>query len=118
MSSPSNLYAEKVFAEHPLALWSLDDAVDYLSLITEEQREIVEPAWLIDNVSDSYESVVSSPFPLSIVNTIEGTPNQTVLLKSPNLVSLQSLQERLRTMCIGTYYYSNSDNYEYIEIGY
>lgn len=118
MSSPSNLYAEKVFAEHPLALWALDDAVDYLSLITEEQREIVEPSWSIDNVSDSYESIISSPFPLSIVNTIEGTPNQTVLLKSPNLVSLQSLQERLRTMCIGTYYYSNSDNYEYIEIGY
>jgi hypothetical protein len=118
MSSPSNLYAEKVFAEHPLALWALDDAVDYLSLITEEQREIVEPAWSIENVSDYYESVITGPFPSSIVNTIEGTPNQTVLLKSPNLVPLQSLQERLRTMCIGTYYYSNSDNYEYIEIGY
>ena len=118
MSSPSNLYAEKVFAEHPLALWALDDAVDYLSLITEEQREIVEPAWSITNVSDYYESVITGPFPSSIVSTIEGTPNQTVLLKSPNLVPLQSLQERLRTMCIGTYYYSNSDNYEYIEIGY
>lgn len=118
MSSPSNLYAEKVFAEHPLALWALDDAVDYLSLITEEQREIVEPSWSIDNVSDSYESLITGPFPSSIVNTIEGTPNQTVLLKSPNLVPLQSLQERLRTMCIGTYYYSNSDNYDYIEIGY
>lgn len=118
MPSPSNLYAEKVFAEHPLALWALDDAVDYLSLITEEQREIAEPSWSIENVSDYYESVIAGPFTSSIVNTIEGTPNQTVLLKSPNLVTLQSLQERLRTMCIGTYYYSNSDNYDYIEIGY
>jgi hypothetical protein len=31
--SPSNLYAEKVFAEHPLSLWALDDDADYLSLI-------------------------------------------------------------------------------------
>jgi hypothetical protein len=118
MSSPSNLYAEKVFAEHPLALWSLDDAVDYLSLITESQREILEPSWSIENVSDYYEGIITGPFPISITNTIEGMPNETVLLKSPELVSLQSLQERLRTMCIGTYYYSNSDNYDYIEIGY
>jgi hypothetical protein len=31
--SPSNLYAEKVFAEHPLSLWSLDDNADYIALI-------------------------------------------------------------------------------------
>lgn len=40
MSNPSNLYAEKVFAEHPLALWSLDESVDYKSLITEAERAI------------------------------------------------------------------------------
>ena len=31
MSTPSNLYAEKVFAEHPIGLWALDDNVDYIS---------------------------------------------------------------------------------------
>lgn len=117
MSSPSNLYAEKIYAEHPLALWSLDEQVDYLSLITEAKRDFAD--WTISGVSDQYESIINTqPFISSIVNTIEGTPNALVTLISPDLVPLSSLQEKLRTFCIGTYYYSNSDNYDYIEIGY
>lgn len=117
MSSPSNLYAEKVYAEHPLALWALDEKVDYLSLITESQRDFAN--WTISGVSDDYESTIDGqPFIDSITNTIEGTPNALVTLISQDLVSLSTLQERLRTLCVGTYYYSNSDNYDYIEIGY
>jgi hypothetical protein len=41
MSIPSNLYAEKVFGEHPIALWSLDERVDYLQLIPAEKRNLV-----------------------------------------------------------------------------
>ena len=40
MSQPSNLYAEKVYSEHPTILWALDDQADYISLITENQRDI------------------------------------------------------------------------------
>lgn len=32
MANPLNLYATKVFAEHPTSLWSLDEKVGYLSL--------------------------------------------------------------------------------------
>ena len=119
MPSPSNIYADKVYSEHPLALWSLDDKVDYLSLISESQREISEPSWYVDGVSNYYEDVMDTqPFKDSILNVLEGTPNSIITLKTPNLVTLRSLQEVLGTMCIGTYYYSNSDNYEYVEIGY
>ena len=46
MSSPSNLYAEKVFSEHPMALWALDDKLDYISLISEEQRkQLLQYLW-------------------------------------------------------------------------
>jgi hypothetical protein len=31
MTTPSNLYAEKVFAEHPVSLWPLDENCDYFS---------------------------------------------------------------------------------------
>jgi hypothetical protein len=117
MSSPSNLYAEKVYAEHPLALWALDEGINYLSLITEQQRDFEN--WNITGVSDQYEGTINNPpFSDSIINTFEGNANALVTLISPNLVSLSSLQERLRTFCIGTYYYSNSDNYDYVEIGY
>ena len=40
MTTASNLYAEKIFAEHPLAIWPLDDSADYISLISEAQRDI------------------------------------------------------------------------------
>lgn len=42
MSISSNLYAEKVFGEQPIALWSLDDKADYISLITEGQRDLTD----------------------------------------------------------------------------
>lgn len=38
MTTPSNLYAEKVYANQPIALWTLDDKIDYLSYITEAHR--------------------------------------------------------------------------------
>ena len=45
MSNPSNLYAEKVFSEHPTVLWALDDTADYISLITEAQRSFT--SWTV-----------------------------------------------------------------------
>jgi hypothetical protein len=56
MSSPSNLYAEKVFAEYPLELWSLDDATDYVSLITESQRNITT-GWTVSRTGIGSTSV-------------------------------------------------------------
>ena len=47
MTTASNLYAEKIFAEHPLAIWPLDDSADYISLISEAQRNI--STWTLTN---------------------------------------------------------------------
>jgi hypothetical protein len=33
MTTPLNLYATKVFAEHPISMWALDESVGYVSLI-------------------------------------------------------------------------------------
>ena len=41
MSIPSNLYAEKIFSEHPEVLWAMDEKVDYISLIQESKRNIL-----------------------------------------------------------------------------
>jgi hypothetical protein len=38
MVNPSNLYAEKIFSEHPVAMWSFDDNIKYNSVITDSQR--------------------------------------------------------------------------------
>ena len=51
MTIASNSYAEKVFAEHPIALWSLDEQVDYVSIITEDDRNM-RNGWVFKNASD------------------------------------------------------------------
>lgn len=51
MATTSNSYAEKVFAEHPIALWSLDEQIDYASLINEDDRNM-RNSWVFKNASD------------------------------------------------------------------
>ena len=43
----SNLYASRVFAEHPIALWSLDEDYFFLSLIPENNKKITNSTWSI-----------------------------------------------------------------------
>lgn len=66
-TNPSNLYAEKIMSEHPLAVWALDDSSDYVSLISESYRQI--SSWTgtgtRENISD-----VSAPFPESYTTRI------------------------------------------------
>ena len=40
MPSPSNIYAEKVYSEHPVAMWALDDTLDYVSYLDETNRNL------------------------------------------------------------------------------
>ena len=140
MSNPSNLYAEKVFAEHPTGLWALDDKADYVSLISEAQRvlsdndpEDLNAKWnppIGGTVSD-YPQSVDEPFPGSYVGkitatpTISGTGSVTVISKDLRKIqdpdkhlSLQDLNKYLRTFFIGGYFYSESAYISGFEIGY
>ena len=67
--SASNLYSEKVFAEHPLALWSLDDKSDYLSLISEENRDLTN--WSVSGGAASSNDL------LPVVNTFTNPSFET-----------------------------------------
>ena len=128
MNIASNLYAEKIFAEHPLAIWPLDDSADYISLISEAQRDI--STWTktagtvisgstpvfngqnqIQPFPDSYRKVFRSTLPVAPSNT-------TSYIKSANLVNFQSLNPTLQTFALSTYYYTASANIVSISIGY
>jgi hypothetical protein len=67
----SNLYAARIFAEHPSAFWPLDEDVDFLSLLNESQREIVD-SWSMFNLTMSENSIVpiGQPIENSKVSTI------------------------------------------------
>ena len=123
MSTPSNLYAEKVFAEHPLSLWALDDKLDYLSLITESQRTI-SSTWDGDGGGSNPTITPPSgiPFPDSSVSTIYSfvptTPTQDVNAWSPDLINFTDLDQELGSFCVGAYIYCDSAYMNSISIGY
>jgi hypothetical protein len=134
MSSPSNLYAEKIFGEHPLALWALDDSLDYTSLIKESDRNLA--LWAEDS-SDlrsgisggtaEIVSVVDEPFPLSSTTLLTGSLTENLFGKieciSPttignNGILFSNLDDELATFSISTYIYTDSEYLSKVEIGY
>lgn len=121
MSSPSNLYAEKIFAEHPTALWALDDKADYISLISETDRQVYN--WTVTGGTASSDSSVSEePFPESAVTKILGNVPSgefgQIVCISNEVFNLEDLNAYMATFSIGSYVYSDSSYISGIEIGY
>jgi hypothetical protein len=121
MSNPSNLYAEKVYAEQPNALWSLDDKADYISLISENDRKVYN--WNVQGATVSLDnSLVYNPFPDSDTTKIiaelpEGAIGEIVLV-SDDILNFSSLNTDLSTFSIGSYVYAKSVYLTDIKIGY
>jgi len=120
MSSPSNIYAEKVFSEHPIALWALDDKADYISLIAEEDRDLT--SWAVTGGTAQEGTALDQPFPESIVNELIGDlvvgDYGTIKCVSNDLVSFTSLNTDMATFSIGAYVYALSPYISSIDIGY
>ena len=121
MSTPSNLYAEKIYSEHPLILWALDDTLDYKSLISEAQRDISD-SWTISDATATLESEsLKEPFSNSALTLIEVDVPVTETLEasivSPNILNFNAL-ENLETFTIGSYFYSDSVYLQSVSIGY
>ena len=114
MSISSNLYAEKVFGEQPIALWSLDDKADYISLINESQRDLTDTGvWSITNGSVStVTDVIGEPFDSSIISEIDGSvPSleaEITTISASNLLPYSLFNEDLKTFSVGAYFYSPS----------
>ena len=121
MSIQSNLYAEKAFSEHPIALWSLDDSADYLSLISNSNRNVY--SWTPENCTIQQElGVIGEPFTNSSVTKISGdvisSDSGSFSCVSPTILDFSTINKDLGTFCIGVYVYSNSPYITGYEIGY
>lgn len=123
MANPSNLYAEKIYSEHPLALWALDDKADYISLITEAERDILDE-WTVTGGTATTSSVglLNDPFIDSVTTSLEGdVPTGTtadIVCVGPGLINFTDLNSTLGTFCVGAYFYSNSAYLQSVSIGY
>lgn len=118
MANPSNLYAEKAFSEHPVALWALDDRLDYVSLISEEERNILSSSWNIVNATSIVEqSLVKSPFPNSVTNKI--TASSTVVeLTSGVLFNSDNISSDLSSVSFAINILDQDDDIDSVELGY
>lgn len=127
MVTPSNLYAEKVFAEHPLGLWALDEKVDYLSKISEEDRDLstwsVGPGYTVEftTLSPSEDDLVGVPFSESISKTVRAIPgtnrNETISIRKPE-IQLSSFSQDIKTFSISFYVKIPHSYSTAVEIGY
>lgn len=120
MAIPSNLYAEKIFSEHPIALWSLDEQVDYISLISENDRDFKTWTKSSNEITLTDAVRVDEPFP--------NAPTTEVLIDSETLTEIQltgenlfpaiNLNPDLKTFSIGAYFYADSPAITGVSIGY
>lgn len=123
MPSPSNLYAEKIFAEHPIALWALDDKTDYVSIIDESNRKFFDSSkWTISsNATAAQANVTLEPFIESSTTRVTATgtnPANTVTLISSNIKRFIDLSSEDKTFSIGLYLYDETGSINSVSIGY
>lgn len=113
MSNPSNLYAEKVFSEHPTSLWALDDAADYASLISSLslQKDLTEWTYgTVPLIVSESPLDLNDPFPNEKKYSIqpESVGEFKLILQSDTIIPRSVLNTTKETMTIGMYVYIDS----------
>jgi hypothetical protein len=122
MSSSSNLYAERVFAEQPIALWALDDKVDFLSILPSNYTS--SSSWTkssdVSNLDIYFDSPDFSPIPSSPRIDIQAASSETgqkVARISIPIGNLNTLNSQMGTFSAGTYLYSKNELISRVDFG-
>jgi hypothetical protein len=126
MSNPSNLYAEKIYAEHPMAFWALDDQADYISLLDPSQRDVMNWEDPVNGSASYYLEDNNVPFPESptvkITGSTTGNDFGQVVCISEDVANFSTLNKDMSTFSIGAfvnslgvYSYSFEIGYEYYD---
>jgi len=130
MAIPSNLYAEKIYGEHPLATWHFDDEAYYISFLRDNRRNFLGAHdWtasantiIYDPETDGNINLIS-PLPfdfniagLSYCRLADATNSETVT--SSNLVKFSNLNQDIGTFTVGCWVYTTSEYLTSISIGY
>lgn len=121
----SNVYIEKVNSEHPLALWTLSEQVDYLSIINESERQFYNPFnWSLINCTAINEPTVpiDTPFKDSALTRIQGyaPTTSTMLINALKVdeISLDVFDADLANFNIGLYVYIDNPYTNKVILGY
>ena len=115
MATPLNAYATKVFAEHPLALWALDEPLDYISLFPSASQDL--STWLnlgVGSVVDATDSNVfeipppTAPMSGVPVNGIIADPANSgfISMVSPFTLQPSDFTDKIKNFSFGLYSYT------------
>lgn len=122
MPSSSNVYAEKIYSEHPSVLWALDDQADYISLLSSTTKNLLNWSTSLNSSTVKTTSTTTQPFLEDDLFLITGSPSTSEIkyttITSPDIVNFTDLNQDLDSFCIGAYFYSNSIHIASISIGY
>ena len=116
MTNPSNLYAERVFAEQPIALWSLDEDCDYASLVSPAVRSM--SGWSISGGTVTNQTTIPKRIDKSSVIKVVTTNSDAFTAVSPNTFNLSSLNPERNSFSISTYFYSATAAISEVRLGY
>lgn len=123
MTTQINQYAEKAYSEHPIAMWSLDEDVYYLSLIDDNTRLFSN--WTVTGgatVDDSPDmtNIPPSPFNSDIYSLIEKTDSTPGMIEaeSASIFSLSDVNQNLNTFCVNFFIYQKPAFINWFKVGY
>lgn len=121
----SNLYASRVYAEHPVALWAMDEPNYFVSLISQAEKEIESPYWTFDNAISSASAFTLSGYPFDDLNVNKiylatasaATVEFTLSLSSS--VSYSEFDPNKGSVCVSNYMYiPEQTSILYADIGF
>ena len=120
----SNLYVEKASSEHPLALWMLNETVDYVSQINETQRQLqLFAQWEIENAdaTNVLSNTVNAPFQDSATSLLSGgipaTALSNIIARSKFFLP-ESFSQDLANFNIGFYVFVDTALANSVSFGY
>jgi len=126
MVNPLNLYATKVFAEQPLAVWALDDTANYISFLSESDQDLSN--WtstgvtsVVDATDENVFTLAPPTAPLPSVNQngiiADAANNGLVTFTSPFQLNPADVSSDIKTFAFNMYLYSYSKIIDF-RIGY
>lgn len=134
MSIPSNLYAEKVFAEHPIALWALEEQIDYVSLASTPIKDLASwnmlfgganftdvsqmpQAWPSEMTSQPYYTDDSSLFLMTLFNGGIGFNWSGYMSPVAAPILKQSLNQNMDTFSFGMHVFASNSSIANVSLG-
>lgn len=122
MSTPLGLYTTKILSEHPLAVWSLDDQADYVSILDADARDI--SLWTTESSTLLIEEDTTNDAPIlaekiyKITDTpVTGNETITIRLQGATVGSLATFDEDLATFSISSFINSLGSTISSVTLG-